>query len=98
MTQYIECVADRLLVALGTKKIYMSKNPFDWMEMISLQGKTNFFEKTFFSMFGLSDVFKQTRTMEDYNHELDTICLRAEEYLKEDLDQDKQINKIKQGI
>ncbi len=45
MTQYIECVADRLLVALGTKKIYQSKNPFDWMEMISLQGKTNFFER-----------------------------------------------------
>ena len=63
-----------------------------------LKAETNFFEKTFFSMFGLSDVFKQTRTMEEYNHELDTICLRAEEYLKEDLDQDKQINKIKQGI
>ena len=31
MTQYIECVADRLLVALGTKKAYQSKNPFDWM-------------------------------------------------------------------
>lgn len=45
MTQYIECVADRLLVALGCKKIYQSKNPFDWMEMISLQGKTNFFER-----------------------------------------------------
>jgi len=38
-------VADRLLVALGGKKIYNSKNPFDWMEMISLQGKTNFFER-----------------------------------------------------
>ena len=45
MIQYIECVADRLLVALGTKKVYQSKNPFDWMEMISLQGKTNFFER-----------------------------------------------------
>lgn len=45
MTQYIECVADRLLVALGTKKVYNSRNPFEWMEMISLQGKTNFFEK-----------------------------------------------------
>ena len=45
MTQYIECVADRLLVALGVNKIYNSKNPFDWMEMISLQGKTNFFER-----------------------------------------------------
>ena len=45
MTQYIECVADRLLVALGVAKIWGSKNPFDWMEMISLQGKTNFFER-----------------------------------------------------
>lgn len=45
MTQYIECVADRLLVALGSKKVYHSRNPFDWMEMISLQGKTNFFER-----------------------------------------------------
>lgn len=45
MVQYIECVADRLLVALGVNKIYNSKNPFDWMEMISLQGKTNFFER-----------------------------------------------------
>ncbi len=45
MTQYIECVADRLLVALGVGKVWNSKNPFDWMEMISLQGKTNFFER-----------------------------------------------------
>ena len=45
MTQYIECVADRLLVALGVGKLFGSKNPFDWMEMISLQGKTNFFER-----------------------------------------------------
>lgn len=45
MSQYIEFVADRLLVALGHEKIYHVTNPFDWMEMISLQGKTNFFEK-----------------------------------------------------
>mmetsp|Transcript_66864 Transcript_66864/g.124919 ORF Transcript_66864/g.124919 Transcript_66864/m.124919 type:complete len:348 (-) Transcript_66864:183-1226(-) len=45
MTKYIEFCADRLLVALGHTKIYKSSNPFDWMEMISLQGKTNFFEK-----------------------------------------------------
>ena len=45
MCQYIEFVADRLLVALGCEKIYNSTNPFDFMEMISLQGKTNFFEK-----------------------------------------------------
>lgn len=45
MSQYIEFVADRLLVALGCEKYYNSTNPFDFMEMISLQGKTNFFEK-----------------------------------------------------
>jgi ribonucleoside-diphosphate reductase beta chain len=45
MSQYIEFVADRLLVALGYSKIYNATNPFDFMEMISLQGKTNFFEK-----------------------------------------------------
>lgn len=45
MSQYIEFVADRLLVSLGCSKIWNSTNPFDFMEMISLQGKTNFFEK-----------------------------------------------------
>jgi len=45
MSQYIEFVADRLLVALGQQRIYNVSNPFDFMEMISLQGKTNFFEK-----------------------------------------------------
>ena len=45
MSQYIEFVADRLLVELGTEKEYNVTNPFDFMDMISLQGKTNFFEK-----------------------------------------------------
>jgi ribonucleoside-diphosphate reductase subunit M2 len=45
MSQYIEFCADRLLVALGESKTYNTANPFDWMDMISLQGKTNFFEK-----------------------------------------------------
>ena len=45
MCQYIEFVADRLLVALGNDKLYNVTNPFDFMDMISLQGKTNFFEK-----------------------------------------------------
>lgn len=45
MSQYIEFVADRLLVELGNEKIYNAINPFDFMEMISIQGKTNFFEK-----------------------------------------------------
>jgi len=45
MTQYIEFVSDRLLGALGYDKLYNTQNPFEWMELISLQGKTNFFEK-----------------------------------------------------
>lgn len=45
MTQYIQFVADRLCVQLGYKKIYNVLNPFDWMELISLEGKTNFFER-----------------------------------------------------
>ena len=47
MCQYIEFVADRLLMALGYPKVYNSVNPFDFMEMISLQGKTNFFRNNF---------------------------------------------------
>jgi len=45
MSQYIEFVADRLCTQLGYAKIFQSTNPFSWMEMISLEGKTNFFEK-----------------------------------------------------
>ena len=45
MKQYIEFVADRWLAELGYPKMFNSTNPFDFMEMISLQGKTNFFEK-----------------------------------------------------
>jgi len=45
MCTYIEFCADRLLQALGCSKFYQAQNPFEWMEMISLQGKTNFFEK-----------------------------------------------------
>lgn len=45
MRQYIEFCADRLLLALGGKKVYNATNPFDFMENISLAGKTNFFEK-----------------------------------------------------
>ena len=45
MTQYLEFVADRLLVELGCDRVYNTSNPFDFMDMISLQGKTNFFEK-----------------------------------------------------
>ncbi|MFC6097214.1 ribonucleotide-diphosphate reductase subunit beta [Flavobacterium qiangtangense] len=45
MAQYLEFVTDRLLVELGCERVYNSSNPFDFMDMISLQGKTNFFEK-----------------------------------------------------
>jgi ribonucleoside-diphosphate reductase subunit M2 len=45
MTTYIEYVADRLLVQLGAPRVFMSPNPFPWMELISCEGKTNFFEK-----------------------------------------------------
>lgn len=45
MCQYIEFVADRLLLALGSTKAFNAANPFDFMELISLQGKTNFFER-----------------------------------------------------
>ena len=45
MSQYIEFVADRLCTQLGYPKIFQATNPFSWMEMISLEGKTNFFEK-----------------------------------------------------
>jgi ribonucleoside-diphosphate reductase beta chain len=45
MQQYIQFVADRLLISLGATKLYDAENPFPWMEMISMQGKTNFFEK-----------------------------------------------------
>ncbi len=45
MRQYLEFVTDRLLVSLGCSKVYNSTNPFDFMENIAIQGKTNFFEK-----------------------------------------------------
>ncbi|KAG1849431.1 ribonucleoside-diphosphate reductase small chain [Suillus subalutaceus] len=45
MCQYIEFIADHLLVSLGNDKVYNATNPFNFMDMISLQGKTNFFEK-----------------------------------------------------
>jgi ribonucleotide reductase beta subunit family protein with ferritin-like domain len=45
MSKYLEFVADRLLVSLNCSKAYNSENPFDFMQNIALQGKTNFFEK-----------------------------------------------------
>ena len=54
MSQYIEFVADRLLVQLGEEKVYHTQNCFDFMEMISLSGKSNFFERTV-SEYALAD-------------------------------------------
>lgn len=45
MTEYIKCCADRLCLSMRVGKIYGAVNPFDWMELISIDGKTNFFEK-----------------------------------------------------
>ena len=62
MSEYIEFCADRLVVQLGYQKIYNSKNPFDFMERISLNGKTNFFEKRVgeYSKAGVSNNQKKT--------------------------------------
>ena len=62
MTQYIKFVADRLSVQLGYKKIYNVTNPFDFMELISLQNKVNFFEKRV-SDYALAD---KTQSSEDF--------------------------------
>ena len=58
MSSYIEFVADRLLVQMGYEKLYGAKNPFPFMERISLQGKTNFFEERV-SEYSLANVGKQ---------------------------------------
>ena len=62
MSQYIEFVADRLLSDLGYRHLYGTKNPFDWMDMISLEGKTNFFEKRVgeYQKSGVMDESKRT--------------------------------------
>jgi ribonucleoside-diphosphate reductase beta chain len=68
MQQYIEFVADRWVTELGYSRIYTSSNPFDFMEMISLQGKTNFFEKRVgdYQKSGvMSDAAKQVFTTEE---------------------------------
>jgi ribonucleoside-diphosphate reductase beta chain len=63
MGEYIEYVADRLLVQLGYPKIWQAKNPFEFMEMISLAGKTNFFEKRV-SEYSMASVSSSTPTSE----------------------------------
>ena len=58
MSQYIEFIADRLVVQLGYDKIYHSTNPFNFMELISVESKTNFFEKRV-SEYALADKTKE---------------------------------------
>ena len=64
MSQYLEFVADHLLVSLGHEKIYNVTNPFPFMEMISLEGKTNFFERRV-SEYKKAGVGTESRNMED---------------------------------
>jgi len=75
MKTYIEFVADRLLVSLGNDKIYNSSNPFDFMDMISLQGKTNFFEKRVsdYSMAGVNHSNSNSDKQEASNSKTFTI-------------------------
>ena len=63
MKQYIEFIADRLSVQLGFEKIYNSNNPFDFMELISVESKTNFFEKRV-SEYALADKTKSDNIFE----------------------------------
>ena len=63
MSQYIEFVADRLVQQLGFNKIFNVENPFDFMEMISMEGKTNFFEKRV-SDYSLSNGQKDSTTFD----------------------------------
>lgn len=69
MKQYIEFVADRLLVSLGAEKLYQAGNPFDFMELISLQGKTNFFEKRVsdYQKAGVMNTVTQTQAQPDFS-------------------------------
>jgi len=67
MTTYIQFVADRLLKQFGVEPIWNSKNPFDFMEMISLEGKTSFFEKRVseYSKMGVGDESGKSISFED---------------------------------
>ena len=66
MAQYIQFVADHLLVSLRQPKLYHVSNPFEWMELISLQGKTNFFEKKV-SEYALSGVGTEPNLKRDFD-------------------------------
>lgn len=67
MSKYIEFVADRLLVDLGHSKMYHTDNPFPWMELISLEGKTNFFESRVseYSRAGINDPSREVFQLDD---------------------------------
>jgi len=65
MSQYIEFIADRLTLQLGYSPIYNAKNPFDFMELISMEGKTNFFEKR------VGEYALATKTMDDSVFDMD---------------------------
>ena len=70
MTQYVEFVADRLCVQLGYDKIYKSQNPFDFMELISVETKTNFFERTN-SEYALTNCKKDEKIFDNLDFEFD---------------------------
>jgi ribonucleotide reductase beta subunit family protein with ferritin-like domain len=72
MTQYVEFVADRLCVQLGYDKIYKSQNPFDFMELISVETKTNFFERTN-SEYALTNCKKDEKIFDNLDFEFDDI-------------------------
>ena len=65
MTQYVQFVADHLFVSLDQPKLYNVANPFEWMELISLQRKTNFFEKRV-SEYALSGVGAEPELKHDF--------------------------------
>ena len=73
MSNYIEFVADRLIMQLGYNKLYNTSNPFDFMEMISLQGKTNFFEKRVseYSLAKVSHNLNSDKDNNDFNVDAD---------------------------
>tara|TARA_B110000285_G_scaffold137344_1_gene153877 strand:+ start:326 stop:619 length:294 start_codon:yes stop_codon:yes gene_type:complete len=73
MCQYIQFCADRLLYALNVPKIYHVENPFEWMEMISMQGKTNFFEKRVGEYQKAGVQVNQSSTEFDFNQNMDDI-------------------------
>ena len=75
MGQYIQFCADRLLFALGVPKYYKVENPFEWMEMISLQGKTNFFEKRVgeYQKAGVKNSAGQETKQFDFNQNIEDV-------------------------